>query len=71
MDLAGELIQDIAVYLGVEELASIADFPKDMNAFQHTLTQVWLSERDCQQNHAVQLQEVFKACAHSQQCLST
>jgi hypothetical protein len=39
MDLAGELLQDLSGYLGLEELASRASFPAAMEAFKATLAQ--------------------------------
>jgi len=40
MDLAGDLLQDLAGYLGVEELPSRAHFPVALEAFKATLGQV-------------------------------
>lgn len=40
MDLAGDLVQDLAAYLGIEDLASRAAFPAAMEAFKATLAQV-------------------------------
>ncbi|KAI8467845.1 MAG: ciliary BBSome complex subunit 2 [Monoraphidium minutum] len=39
MDLAGDLVQDLAAYLGLEDLASRASFPAAMDAFKATLAQ--------------------------------
>eukprot|EP01112_Ceratiomyxa_fruticulosa_P008405 TRINITY_DN2178_c0_g3_i1.p1 TRINITY_DN2178_c0_g3~~TRINITY_DN2178_c0_g3_i1.p1 ORF type:complete len:691 (+),score=149.61 TRINITY_DN2178_c0_g3_i1:135-2207(+) len=39
-EAAGDIIQDLATYLGVQELESTAHFPTDMEAFRHLLTQV-------------------------------
>ena len=33
MDMAGELVGDLAAYLGATELAATADFPLAMKAF--------------------------------------
>lgn len=40
MEIAGEMIQDLASYLGLTDLASTADFPKAMEAFKEVLTKV-------------------------------
>ncbi len=43
MDLAGDLLQDLAGYLGVEDLPSRANFPAALEAFKATLEQVILA----------------------------
>eukprot|EP00878_Enallax_costatus_P038005 GHUV01043127.1.p1 GENE.GHUV01043127.1~~GHUV01043127.1.p1 ORF type:complete len:143 (+),score=51.31 GHUV01043127.1:206-634(+) len=40
MELAGELLQDLASYLGVDELSSTASFPAVMDQFRNTLSKV-------------------------------
>lgn len=40
IDLAGELVQDAAAYLGLTELASTASFPVLMQSFQTVLIKV-------------------------------
>eukprot|EP00775_Hariotina_reticulata_P010207 gene10207-10368_t len=40
MELAGELLQDLAAYLGIEELSTTAHFPAIMETFQATLKHV-------------------------------
>lgn len=40
MDLAGDLVQDLAAHLGLDELPSRAHFPAALEAFQQTLAQV-------------------------------
>ena len=40
MDVVGDMIQDLAASLGYEELESVADFPRDLEAFRDVLLQV-------------------------------
>lgn len=40
IDLAGEIVQDAAAYLGLTELASTASFPALMQSFQAVLVKV-------------------------------
>lgn len=40
MELAGDLVQDICKYLGIEELSSVADFPSELEKFSGILKQV-------------------------------
>lgn len=40
MDLAGEIVQDLAAFLGIEELHSTASFPNELSSFQSLLQQV-------------------------------
>eukprot|EP00967_Tisochrysis_lutea_P130470 scaffold225712_cov32-Tisochrysis_lutea.AAC.2 len=40
MDLAGEIIQEMAVALGLSEVESLAHFPEEMESFQQTLALV-------------------------------
>lgn len=40
MDLASEVIQDMAKFMGVTELESVADFPEEMAAFELVVHQV-------------------------------
>lgn len=47
MDLAGDLVQDLVADLGVSELASRANFPTAMEAFQQTLAQVQAESGSC------------------------
>ena len=41
MDMAGEMVGDLAAYLGVVDLSSTADFPKAMEDFKDVLGKVW------------------------------
>jgi hypothetical protein len=40
MELAGELVQDLCKYLGLEELESTANFPAEMDSLRTVLAQV-------------------------------
>lgn len=40
MDLAGDLVQSLASFLGIEELSSEADFPEYFEELRTTLTEV-------------------------------
>lgn len=40
LDMAGEVVQDLAAYLGALELPSTADFPLAMAAFKEVLNAV-------------------------------
>lgn len=40
MEVAGDIIQDMASYLGIGELQSSAVFPVELEAFQDVLTKV-------------------------------
>ena len=40
MMLAGEIVQDLANFLGISELESLIDFPQEMQEFQHVLQDV-------------------------------
>ncbi len=40
LDMAGEVVQDLAAYLGAVELPSTADFPLAMAAFKEVLNAV-------------------------------
>ena len=43
MDLAAELVQDLARYFQLEELESEADFPAELQAFE----EVWCNVKMC------------------------
>ncbi|CAD7699112.1 unnamed protein product [Ostreobium quekettii] len=43
MVLAGDVVQDLAQYLSINELDSVADFPKEMEEFKDVLSKVLLS----------------------------
>ena len=48
MDLAAELVQDLARYFKLEELESEADFPAELLAFEEVRDLfIWLDSRDC------------------------
>lgn len=40
MDMAGEMVTDLAAYLGIMDLTSVADFPKAMEDFKGVLEKV-------------------------------
>lgn len=40
MDLAGELVQDLCRYLGLDELESTATFPNEMDSLRSVLSKV-------------------------------
>lgn len=40
MDLAGELVQDLCRYLGLDELESTATFPNEMESLRSVLSKV-------------------------------
>lgn len=40
MDMAGEMVTDLAAYLGVQDLTSTADFPAAMLEFKAVLEKV-------------------------------
>ena len=40
MDMAGEMVTDLAGYLGIPDLSSTADFPKAMEEFKGVLEKV-------------------------------
>ena len=40
MDMAGEMVTDLAGYLGITDLSSTADFPRAMEEFKGVLEKV-------------------------------
>jgi len=40
MDVAGDIIQELATFLNINDLASTADFPNDFNKLKGVLEQV-------------------------------
>lgn len=44
IEVAGEIVQDLAGYLGIVELQSSAEFPQEMSSFKDVLARVriWL-----------------------------
>ena len=50
MDLAGDIIQALCVFLNIEDLQVVADFPDEMSALQEVLVKV-LAVHYCGQMH--------------------
>lgn len=40
IEVAGDIVQDLAGYLGISELQSSADFPHEMSSFKDVLAKV-------------------------------